>query len=682
MKKQSIKPYEEYKKDFEKDLSFILSEVKSYYPKLEKQHEDRIKKAFWYGEKMHKKQTRFSGEPYYIHPIAATKILLTIKPDTETIAACLLHDVIEDTPITGNDIEMEFGKDIRFLCEGVEKVAKIRLQGKEREHESLRKLFIAMAKDVRVIFIKLADRIHNLSTLEFVRKEKRVRIARESLAIYAPVAEKLGLFEFKTLIEDQCFKNIHPNRFKEIADQIWKTSEDRKKFTIQAKAEIRSLLKKEGIEILDIKGRPKNIRSVYQKMKRKNFSRVDEIYDLFAIRVIVKTNTDCYRVLGAIHSAWKPIPSRFKDYIAVPKPNGYRSLHTTVLGLGRSKLPTEIQIRTEAMHMDAEYGPAAHWVYKKVSHSNFDENYVQKLSWFPQNLKDSESTPDSAEYFKQITKFLARDRIHVFTPKGDLKDLPIKSTLVDFAYAIHSEVGDSCIGGKVNGIIKPLNYELKTGDIVEIMTKEGRTPNPLWLKFVKSSHALQRIRSYIHKTGEDYVLPSVIKKSSEIVRPPLKKKTKKTSSQKTNETKLPKVIIGGEDGIPYRIGTCCHPVPGKDIIAYNSRGLDFVVHELGCSALNKLESRRFIEAHFRVIYSFLVKATDRVGLLRDCVNVITEHGINIKGSRLTYEKKKIVVLHFEIECSSQRELGEIRLDIQNIPNVFEFKQIDTDENTV
>lgn len=676
MKKQNLKPYKEYKKDFEKDLDFILSEVRSYYPKFQKYHEDRIVKAFWYGEKAHREQIRFSGEPYYIHPIAATKILLSIKPDTETIAACLLHDVIEDTPITGEDIEEAFGESVRFLCEGVEKIAKVRLQGKEREHESLRKLFIAMAKDIRVIFIKLADRIHNLSTLEFVRQEKRVRIAKESLAIYAPVAEKLGLFEFKTLIEDQCFKNIHPDRFKEISDQIWKTGEDRKKFTIKAKAEIKDILEKEGVKVINIEGRPKNIRSVYQKMKRKNFTRVDEIYDLFAIRVIVETNTDCYRVLGVIHSAWKPIPSRFKDYIAVPKTNGYRSLHTTVLGLGRSKLPTEIQIRTEAMHSDAEYGPAAHWIYKKMAHSNFDENYIKKLSWFPRNLSQGDEIPDSAEYFNQITASLSLDRIHIFTPKGDLKDLPAKSTPVDFAYAIHSEVGDSCIGAKINGVIKPLNYELKTGDIIEVMTKEGRTPNPLWLKFVKSSHALQCIRGYINRTGEDYVLPATPKKMETVAKPIKKRATGKKVKTEKNTSALPEVVIGGERGMSYRIGSCCKPLPGEDIVAYNSRGLDFMVHESDCNSLNKLDSRRFIEAHFRVEYELIIKATDRVGVFRDCINVISDHGINITESHMVYEKKQTAVFNFKLECSSNRELSEIELSIQKVPNVFEVKIVD------
>ncbi len=673
MTKKDIKPYEEYRKNFRKDLKEILSVVKDYYPDFGIVQKNKITKAFWYAEKAHKAQIRFSGEPYFTHPIAATKILLSIKPDAETICACLLHDVIEDTPITAEEIEKKFGKKIRFLCEGVEKVSKVRIKGKEREFESFKKLFIAMAQDIRVIFIKLSDRIHNLSTLEFVREEKRVRIATESLKIYAPVAEKLGLFEFKTKLEDLCFKNMYPERFQDVAKQIWKTGEERKKFTDQAQEEIKELLKKEKIEIIKVTGRPKNIYSVYQKMKRKNFSRVDEIYDLFAIRIIVPERTDCYKVLGLIHSAWKPIPSRFKDYIAVPKANGYRSLHTTILGLGENKLPTEIQIRTERMHLDAEFGPAAHWMYKKVRHSNFDENYIKKTDWFPRNVDMVKNVPTSKEFFMDLSESLSFDRIHVFTPKGDVKDLPINSTPVDFAYAIHSEVGDICIGAKVNGTIKPLNYELKTGDVVDIIKKEGRKPNPLWLNFVKSSHAISRIRNYINKTKkEDDVLERFEIKKARV----LKKKTV-SKIKKITKGKLPEVIIGGTSGISYRLSNCCKPLPGEDIVAYNSRGLEFVIHKENCKALNALDSGRFLEAHFSVEHTFVIKANDRVGLLRDYTNIIAEHGINIIGSSFDFNKnKQISTWSFTVEGSSDRELIEMEEEIKKVSNVIEFKRID------
>ncbi len=673
MSKKAIKPYSAYKKEFKKDLAFILKSVRKYHPRFGTKRAKMITKAFWYGEQAHREQVRFSGEPYYIHPIAATKILLSIKPDSETIMACLLHDVIEDTPITAETIEKLFGDKVRFLCEGVEKVSKIRLRGTEREYESLKKLFIAMAKDIRVVFIKLSDRIHNLSTLDHVRQEKRVRIAKESLKIYAPIAEKLGLFDFKTTIEDLCFQHINPKLYADFIKQIEAVGALRKDMLQQAKKEISTILVQENITPIRIEARAKNIYSIYEKMKRKNFSRVDEIYDLFAIRIILSKKTDCYKALGIIHSNWKPMASRFKDYMAVPKGNGYQSLHTTVLGMCRSKLPTEIQIRTEKMHLDAEYGPAAHWVYKQARHSDFDDQYIKKVEWFPRNVLASTDNNSSEAFFKEISNSLVLDRIHVFTPKGDVHDLPVGSTSIDLAYVVHSEIGDSCVGAKVNGVIKPLSYELRTGDVVEIMTKEGRKPNPLWINFAKSSQAISRIRSYTNKLKK-----SLKDKTKDLKKTTFTKKVAKEPpvlSKKEAES-LPEIIIGEETGLSYRLATCCKPLPGKDIIAYNSRGLDFVVHELNCKSLNKLDSSRFIESHFRVEHKFSLKAHDRPGILRDCTQVIYQHGINIVGSVFHYEhKQRVANWTFTVECSSSRELSEMVAEIKKIPNLFEVREV-------
>lgn len=651
----------------------ILYEIRNYYPHFSKTRETLIRKAFWFAHDAHKGVKRFSGAPYFSHPIAATKILLSIKPDIETVCACLLHDVIEDTPITAEEIAETFGENIRFLCEGVEKIAKIRLQGKEREFESLKKLFVAMAKDIRVIFIKLADRIHNLQTLEFVRPEKRIRISRESLKIYAPVADKLGLFEFKTQIEDLCFSHIHEEIFKDINRQIKQSKKERKIFIERANKEIKKALAKEKVKFQKINGRTKNIYSVYEKMKRKSFSSVDEIYDLFAIRIIVDTPTDCYRALGVVHAMWKPIPKRFKDYIAVPKTNGYQSLHTTILGLAKSKIPTEIQIRTEKMHLDAELGPAAHWAYKKTKSSNFDENYVKKTDWLPQSILVQE--PGSAEkFFEEITTSLSTDRIHVFTPRGDIKDLVAKSTPVDFAFAIHSEIGSSCIGAKVNGTIKPLNYELKTGDVVEIMTKKGKNPNPLWLKFTKSSQARGHIKNYINKLRQDSdTEPTLFEKLPPQTKAPKKAIPKQFLKKRGN---FPDIIIGGETNLPYKICNCCKPVPGKDIIAYKSRGLEFSIHEATCKTLSKLDSERFVEANFNIIYSFKIRALDRIGLLKDYANVMSEHGLNIIDSKFTYDKQEnISCWYFSVEISSPRESEDMTSDLKKVPNVIDIETI-------
>ena len=376
--------------NFDLDLKEILEKIEEYYPKLTKKQERIIEKAFKFSEEAHKEQKRFSGEPYFMHPVAATKILLSINPDIETVAACLLHDVIEDTPITAQDIEDEFGEDIRFLCEGVEKVAKIRVQKEEGQHkfENFQKLFVAMGKDIRVIFIKLADRIHNLQTLHHVRQEKQERIANESLEVYAPVATQLGLFEFKENIETACFKVLHADDYKRLNQEIIETRKIRGKFIKQARKDILKTAQKEDFleEIIDLSGREKTIFSVYKKMKKKKIEHVGEIFDILGLRMIVKTKADCYRALGLFHSHWRPMPGRFKDYISVPKSNGYQSLHTTVLGLGQSKLPIEIQIKTQEMHLDAERGPAAHWAYKKLGHSSFNSEYIEKTSWIPNKI--------------------------------------------------------------------------------------------------------------------------------------------------------------------------------------------------------------------------------------------------------------------------------------------------------
>ena len=670
------KTYEDYIADLESILEKdIIGNLNDYYPNFGKEDAEYIRKVFWFGEEAHRKQRRFSGEPYYIHPVMATKTLMTIKPDIVSISACLLHDVIEDTPVTGNDIEKIFGQEVRFLCEGVEKITKIRLQGKEREYESLRKLFVAMAKDIRVIFIKLADRIHNLSTLEHVRPEKQLRIAQESIKIYAPVAEKLGLFDFKTQIEDFCLSYIHPIEAQRISQQIKKSKKEQKKIIEQAKKEIHKLLIKEDIKILKVEGRTKNSYSIYEKMKRKNFSEVSDIYDLFAIRALVESQSDCYRTLGAIHANWKPIPKRFKDYVAVPKQNGYQSLHTTVLGLGKNKYPTEIQIRTEKMHLDAEYGPAAHWAYKKAKNSRFDTNYIKKMNWFPQNINlHEESSPE--KFFKDFATSLSQDRILVFTPKGEAKDLPIKSSPIDFAYAIHSDIGANCIGAKVNGTIKPLNFELKSGDVIHIMTKTGKKPNPLWLNFVKSSHAKTHIKNYINKIKQNSDTPNE-KNAPKTIQSNTPQKTKTPPTNQSPKTEfIAEIIIGGEVNIPYKIVSCCNPKPGKDIIAYNSRGLDFTIHEAECKTISKLDPSRFVEALFRIEHCFQIKANDRIGLLRDYTNTISTHGLNITDSKFSYDKtNRIATWQFAIECSSDRELNEMISELKEIPNVFELKPL-------
>jgi len=664
----------EKKYDFDSALASILKGVKGYYPYFDEAVKDRIKKTFEFAKKAHEGQERFSGEPYFMHPVEATKILIAIRPDVETILACLLHDVIEDTPITSEEIGKEFGVNVRFLCEGVAKISKVQIRGDEREkqYENLQKLFLAVAKDIRVIFIKLADRIHNLSTLEFVRQEKQERICRESMEIYAPVANKLGLFEFKSKIEDLSFKYLYPEIFEKINAEILETEEEREKMEKKAKAEIQKVFRKEDFELIDIQGRRKNLNSIYEKMKRKNLSSANEVYDLFGIRIVVPEKTDCYQALGILHSHWNPMPGRFKDYISVPKPNGYQSLHTTILGLGRSRIPTEIQIRTKQMDMDAEYGPAAHWAYKKTKHSSFDQDYIKRTNWFPENIPiEAQQNPE--KFFEEMSNAILQNRIYVFTPKGDIKTLPAKSTPIDFAFAIHSEVGESCIGARVNGIIKTLDYQLQGGEVVEIMTQKGRSPNPAWLDFVKSSHAKNRIKQHINVQKKIYATHQKEEEKHAVPKTGLKKISQRTTvkDQVLGEYNI---IIGGEEGLSYRLANCCHPKPGQSIFAYNSRGTEFVIHRNDCPSSEHLSPERFLEAHFIIQRKFSISAKDRKGLMSDFSRTISERGIFIWDIKFSRRKNNMVLWTFVVNIPSEREFRVLIKDLESIPNVVAIRE--------
>jgi GTP pyrophosphokinase len=662
------------KYSFTSGLKEILERIESYYPAFGERQKNLIKKAYKYGKNAHEGQWRESGYPYFSHAVEATKILLSIKPDIETVIACLLHDVLEDTPVTADELEEVFGSKIRFLCEGVEKISKVHLKKNEgtARSENIQKLFVAIAQDIRVIFVKLADRIHNLETLGFVAEEKRERIAHESLQIYAPVADNFGLFEFKTKISDLCFKHLFPQIYKNLETEISQSKKQKIGFLDRIKKEIMKASQKNDINILQIKGRQKNLASVYNKMKQKNYFSVLEVYDLFGLRILVKTKDDCYRVLGVLHTYWTPMPNRFKDYISVPKPNGYQSLHTTLLGLGGSKLPTEIQIRTKQMHQDAEFGPAAHWAYKKTQHSYFDEDYLRRTNWFPHSIsQESRRTPE--KFFEKISQTILADRVYVFTPKGDIEIFPIHSTPVDFAYSIHSDVGDTCVGARINGTIKPLDYELQNGDIVEILTKEGRKPNPAWLDFVKSSHARSHIRSFLNKEKETKKEEVELKRKKPISRSRSNRLFRSLS--KTGRTTL---VIGGERDIPYKLASCCTPQPEQNIIAYKSRSPHFTIHRADCQQLNRLDPERFLEAHFVIENKFEIHAFDRIGLLRDISAIIADQGLNIGELNSHYEykeEKRVSIWNFSLESASQSEMDTIIKKLKSIQNIFLVKQL-------
>lgn len=453
-----------------------------------------VEKAYEFANKAHAKQKRASGQPYIVHPTQVAGTLATLGLDPDTVAAGFLHDTVEDTPVTNDDIKKEFGEDVAFIVDGVTKLNKYQYKShQEFLAENHRKMLIAMAKDLRVIMVKLADRLHNMHTLQHLRPDKQRRIASETMDIYAPLADRLGIGTIKWELEDMSFHYLNPEAYYRIVNLMDVKRSQREKFIADAVSVLKKTL--DGLNIkYEIYGRPKHIYSIYKKMvnKHKDF---DEIYDLLAVRVIVKTVRDCYAVLGAVHTEWKPMPGRFKDYIAVPKVNGYQSLHTTIIGPGGR--PLEIQIRTEQMHEVAEYGVAAHWAYKRGNFSGVQETSSgEKLDMVREILEFKDETKDADEFMKSVKSDIFSDRVYVFTPKGEVYELPKGSVTLDFAYAIHTQVGSHAVGAKVNGKLVPLDYKLKNGDVIDIMTQSNAAPSRDWVDMVQTAKARNKIRRY------------------------------------------------------------------------------------------------------------------------------------------------------------------------------------------
>jgi len=466
----------------------IIDKVKKNNPKADL---EMIKLAYEFALTAHKDQKRQTGEPYIQHSLHTAFILAQIKADLSTIIAGILHDVPEDTSHTIKEIEKDFGKEVAELVEGVTKVGKVRYRGVERYLESLRKMFLALSSDIRVILIKFADRLHNLRTLEALPPEKQRRIAQETMEIYAPIAGLLGIWRLKWQMEDLCFKHLYPEEFKKIQYkfEVEKKAE-RNRYIQKVKNILNEKLEKEKIKH-SIEGRFKHLYSIFKKMQAKD-RKFDEIYDVFALRVIVDSITDCYKTLGIIHATWKPKPERFKDYIALPKPNGYRSLHTTVYC--EEGKATEFQIRTREMNEEAHYGIAAHWYYKQ---GFFDKMGIKQPRWIKEIIELQKNTADSEDFVKQVKLDIFQDRIFVFTPKGDVIDLPEDATPIDFAYAIHTDLGNKCVGSMVNNNMAPLDYKLKSGDSVDIVIDKNRKgPNHDWMGFVKTHKAREKIKQY------------------------------------------------------------------------------------------------------------------------------------------------------------------------------------------
>ncbi|MGB9661971.1 MAG: RelA/SpoT family protein [Moorellaceae bacterium] len=634
------------------NLQVLEREILLYYPDADLQ---LIREAYKFASQAHGDQKRHSGEPYIVHPLAVAEILAELQLDIVTIAAGILHDVVEDTAVSLETIRDLFGEEVALLVDGVTKLSRLEHKTKEEQQaETLRKMFLAMAKDIRVILIKLADRLHNMRTLKHCPPDKQREIARETLEIYAPLAHRLGIFRLKWEMEDHALRYLEPEIYYDLVKNISKKRQEREEYIQKVAAILREKLQESGIEA-DIQGRPKHFYSIYNKMKKEQ-KELSEIYDLIALRVIVDSVKDCYAVLGIIHALWKPIPGRFKDYIAMPKPNMYQSLHTTVLGPEGE--PFEVQIRTWEMHRTAEYGIAAHWRYKE-GYTNSDHEFEQKLTWLRQILDWQRDLRDPREFMESLKIDLFSDRVYVFTPKGDVVELPAGSVPIDFAYRVHTDVGHQCVGAKVNGRLVPLDYKLKTGDIVEILTQKGSHPSRDWLKIVKTSQAKNRIRQWFRKEEREKNLT----KGREILERECRKQGLETEEvlkagllleaarkfnlatvedllaalgdgalsvsqvmaylreedkrEREKQEEIPAiealpapkswsgfsrpsqgVRVKGIDNVVVRLAHCCNPLPGDGIVGYITRGRGISVHRSDCpNILHHLhmEPERIIE---------------------------------------------------------------------------------------
>lgn len=709
-------------------LGDLLVQIKKYIndPDL-----SIVEKAYFFAEEAHRGQFRYSGEPFIEHPLGVAFILAELELDIISIAAALLHDVVEDTGVSSETIRAEFGEEIALLVDGVTKLSRLKFQTREElQAENLRKMFIAMAEDIRVILIKLADRLHNMRTLKYLNKEKRIVKAQETLEIYAPLAHRLGISKLKWELEDLAFLFLEPEKYYEVARKVQANRAQREKDIQLALDILNNRLKEVGLKA-ETYGRPKHLYSIYQKMKKKEIE-FEEIYDLTAVRIIVDTVRECYEVLGVVHELWKPIPGRFKDYIAMPKSNMYQSLHTTVIGPKGD--PLEIQIRTPEMHRTAEYGIAAHWRYKEGKTG--DQAFEEKLSWLRQLLEWQKELQEPQEFMEALKIDLFEDEVFVFTPKGDVISLPKGATPVDFAFSIHTEIGYSCIGAKVNGQIKPLDYRLQNGDIVEIQTTRVSTgPSRDWLNFVKTSKARSKIKYWFKMQARDEIIQrgkeliekelrrrqielkdsekqkeferlakkmgkntaeeilemigynqvtpqqivsrlKVVQENVELAEQPVFKEKRKPVRRSSTDKG---VKVKGVENLLVRLARCCNPVPGDEINGFITRGRGVSIHRADCPNMQLLletEKERIIpvewdnraDEYYHV--NLAIEAYSKKALLNDITSLMKEEQIELSSVVARTDKYNRAHIQLSMELSNLQHMQEIMQKLDQIPGIL------------
>ena len=711
-------------------LNDILEKILSYNPAADL---DVVRKAYVFSAKVHQGQVRLSGEPYLVHPMEVAAVLADLRLDVQTVATGLLHDTLEDTLTTFEELETIFGSEIANLVDGVTKISKIHFKTKEESQaENFRKMLLAMANDIRVILVKLADRLHNMRTLQYQPEIKQRSIAKETLDIYAPMANRLGISWIKSELEDLSFRYVNPQLYYDLASKVAMKKKERESFVEEVMEIISKKLTEHGIEG-EVSGRSKHLYSIQKKMDSRKVD-IDEIYDLIAIRVMVEDIRSCYAVLGVIHSTWKPIPGRFKDYIAMPKSNMYQSLHTTVVGPLGERM--EIQIRTAEMHRVAEAGIAAHWKYKEGK--GYDERDVKRFAWLRQLLEWQQELQDSQEFMNTVKVELFPEEVYVFTPDGDVKGFPKGASPIDFAYSVHTDVGHRCVGAKVNGKLVPLKYELKTGDIVEVVTSPHHTPSKDWLKIVKSNRARNKIRAWVkteerqrsvilgrevcEKDFRRYRLNyNKLQKSGELKRVAtefgfvaeedllaavgygklschqilgkLLSEEKLAETREQKETRVSKTMgklnkksssaiqVNGIDDVLVRFGKCCNPLPGDEVVGFITRGRGVTIHTADCSFALESDPERRLEVAWNrdketaLPVKIRVTCHDQKGILANIAQVIANCEANISSATVhsTVDKKGENL--FEIEVTDLEHLNRVLNNIIKVTGVIKVERL-------